>query len=143
MNSLPTFRRYPLLLEFLVVGVIISVAHYFASHSGLYYAVAATDVAMHFLGGLWVGLGALLFFFTSGTVRLPRRDARVVAVITIVSAMAVGLAWEVYELWDGLVDPVLDRADTSLDLVMDFLGAAVAFWYFKVAVAADETNAGL
>lgn len=143
MNSLPTFRRYPLLLEFLVVGVVVALAHYFASRSGLYYAVAATDVVMHFLGGLWVGLGATLFFFTSGTVQLPRRDARVVAVVTLVSVMAVGLAWELYELWGGLVDPVLDRIDTLSDLALDLLGGLVAFWYFRAAVSSDEENAGL
>lgn len=140
---MPTFRRYPLLLEFLIVGVVVAVAHYWASRAGLYYALASTDIVMHFLGGLWVGLAAILFFFTSGFARLPRRDARVVAVVTVASAMAVGLGWEVHELWTGLADPVLDRVDTSIDLVMDFLGAIAAFWYFKVAVSAEENDAGL
>lgn len=143
MNRLPTFRRYPLLLEFLLLGLFIAVAHYAAGGAGLYYAVAATDVVMHFLGGLWVGLGALLIFFTSGTLRLPRRDLRVVAVVTLACVMSVGLAWEIYELWGGLTDPLLDRVDTLSDLAMDFLGGVAALAYFRSAISLGEDSAEL
>lgn len=143
MNSLPTFRRNPLLLEFLLVGVLLVLAHYAASRLGLYYAVAATDIVTHFLGGVWVSLGAILFFFTAGVVRLPWRDARVVAVVSLVATLAVGLGWEVYELMVGLADPVQDRVDTLADLAFDLAGGLAAFWYFRAAVSADETHAGL
>lgn len=141
VNSLPTFKRYPLLLEFLVVGLLITLAHYGASRADLYYALAATDIAMHFAGGVWVGLGSILFFFTAGVVRLPWRDTRVVAVVMIASTLAVGLGWEVYEFMAGLVSPVTDRVDTLADLALDLLGGLSAFGYFRLAVAPDDSNA--
>jgi hypothetical protein len=140
VKSLPTFRRNPLLLEFLLVGVAIVLAHFVAVRAGLYYAIAATDLVMHFAGGLWVGLGAILFFFTAGVVCLPWRDGRVVAVVALASVLAVGLGWEVYELMAGLTDPVFDRADTLGDLIFDLLGGVVALGYFRFAVAPDDVN---
>jgi hypothetical protein len=124
----------------MAVGVLVAAGHYFASKLGLYYAVGYADVAMHFLGGLCAGLGAILVFFTSGVVRLPWRDTRVVAVVAIVSTLAAGLAWEVHELLAGLVDPVLDRADTIGDLALDLLGGLFAFGYFRLAVTPEETD---
>ncbi len=139
--ALPTFRRNPLLLEFLVFGLALALAHYWASATGLYYSVGATDVAMHFAGGFWIGLGAILFFFTAGVVRLPWRDSRVVSVITLASVLAIGLGWEVHELWVGLADPVADRLDTAADLVLDVLGGLAALAYFRLAVTPDDSNA--
>jgi hypothetical protein len=138
VKSLPTFRRHPLLLEFLVVGVAVALAHYAASQTGLYYAVGATDVAMHFFGGLWIGLAAILVFFTSGMVKLSRRDARVVVILTLGSVLAVGLAWEVYEFLTGLADPIIDRLDTLADLAMDFLGGCLALGYFRMVATHDD-----
>ncbi len=140
VNALPTFKRYPLLLEFLAVGVAVTLAHYAASQTGLYYAVGAADVAIHFSGGLWIGLAAILVFFTSGMVRLPRRDARVVVVVTIGSVLAAGLAWEVYEFLAGLADPILDRLDTLVDLGMDLLGGVAALGYFRMVATHDDGN---
>lgn len=141
VNAPSVFRRHPLLLEFFLVGALVIAGHYVATRADLYYTFAATDVAMHFLGGLLVGLAALLAFFTSGTVRLPRRDGRVVAFVALASVLAVGLAWEVYELWFGLSDPVLDRMDTLGDIAMDLLGGVAALAYFRLTVVADETHA--
>lgn len=138
---LPTFRRNPLLLEFLLLGLGVALAHYWASATGLYYSVGATDSVMHFAGGLWIGLGAILCFFTSGIVCLPRRDLRVVSVVTLAAVLVIGLGWEVHELWVGLADPVADRLDTAADLVFDFLGGLAALGYFRAAVAPDERDA--
>lgn len=137
---MPTFKRHPLLLEFLILGVLVVVGHYSLSRTGLYYAVDYADTVMHFAGGVWAGLGAILFFFTAGVVRLPWRDSRVVAVVALASVMSVGLGWEVYELMSGLADPVLDRADTAGDLALDLLGGLAAFAYFRLVVASGETN---
>jgi hypothetical protein len=130
VNSLPTFRRYPLLLEFLIVGFIAAVGHSFASSSGLYYSVRYTDIAMHFVGGVWAGLAALLVFFTSGFVRLPWQNRKVVAVVTVATVLAIGLAWEVHELTLGLVDLSRDGADTFGDIVLDLVGGVAALGYF-------------
>ena len=90
---------------------------------------------MHFLGGLWVGLTALWFFFFSGymhkNVNLVRSTK--IFLITIASVIVVGVLWEVWELWADLV--FVNEAgyflDTSLDMVMDTLGGIVAFIYAK------------
>jgi hypothetical protein len=142
VNWLPTFRRYPLLLEFLLIGFAAAVGHSFASRSGLYFSVGYTDVLMHFLGGIWAGLAALLVFFTSGFVRLPRRNRRVVAVVTMAGVLVIGLAWEVHELFLGLVDFGRDGvADTLGDLGMDILGGLVSLAYFWTVVKPHAEDA--
>jgi hypothetical protein len=134
VNWLPTFRRYPLLLEFLVVGFAAALGHHFASQFGLYYAVGYTDIVMHLVGGVWAGLATLLVFFTSGFVRLPWRNRRVVLVVTVASVLAIGLAWEVHELTLGLVDLAVDGADTLADVLLDLTGGLLAVIYFWLAV---------
>jgi hypothetical protein len=87
---------------------------------------------MHFLGGIFVVLFALWSVFESGYVRMRRSVMHTVGVGTF-AIIAVGLGWEVFEIFAGI--PIEDNFvyDTTLDLIMDALGAGVGIlWYITV-----------
>ncbi len=127
--------KQKLFLEQFILIIIIAVLHFLALQFYLYWTFWWLDILMHFLGGLWVGLTALWFFFFSGymhkNVNLVRSTK--IFLITIASVIVVGVLWEVWELWADLV--FVNEAgyflDTSLDMVMDTLGGIVAFIYAK------------
>ena len=127
--------KQKLFLEQFILIIIIAVLHFLALQFYLYWTFWWLDILMHFLGGLWVGLTALWFFFFSGymhkNVNLVRSTK--IFLITIASVIVVGVLWEVWELWADLV--FINEAgyflDTSLDMVMDTLGGIVAFIYAK------------
>ncbi len=77
---------------------------------------------MHFLGGMTVALG-FLTFFSSYVVRSLRGLALTLGVVFMV-----GIAWEVFELVNGLIDIELRPiADTALDIVLDLIGGALGY----------------
>jgi len=84
---------------------------------------------MHFLGGLFVGLSTLWFFFTSGYVQLNQR-VRNVILVAGVSIVLVGIGWEIFEIVAGVPREDNFIIDTVVDLTMDALGAAVAVFMF-------------
>lgn len=127
--------KQKLFLEQFILLIIIAVLHFLALQFYLYWTFWWLDILMHFLGGLWVGLTALWFFFFSGyvykNVNLVRNTK--IFLITIASVIVVGVLWEVWELWAELVfvNETGYFLDTSLDMVMDTLGGIVAFIYAK------------
>lgn len=127
--------KQKLFLEQFILIIIIAVLHFFALQFYLYWTFEWFDILLHFLGGLWVGLVALWFFFFSGfvykDVSLVRKTR--IFLITIASVLTVGVLWEVWEVWANLVfiDEQGYFLDTALDLVMDTLGAVIAFIYAK------------
>ena len=46
----------------------------------------------------------------------------------IAGALLLGIAWEAFELVAGLVPEANYALDTSIDLLMDVIGGAVAGW---------------
>lgn len=94
---------------------------------------------MHFLGGLFVALSALWFFFESGYTHLTKniKNAILVAVSSII---LVGVSWEVFEILAGV--PIEDNfvLDTTIDAVMDVLGATLAVFIFIKVYIKDNTE---
>jgi len=84
---------------------------------------------MHFLGGLFVGLSTLWFFFTSEYVQLNQR-VRNVILVAGVSIVLIGIGWEIFEILAGVPREDNFIIDTVVDLTMDVLGAAVATGIF-------------
>ncbi len=88
---------------------------------------------MHLLGGLWVGLFGVSWYYRS---RLPKtKDATplFVVVFAVAVTMTVGLAWELFELSaQTFIEraDVHDLGDTLADLVNDTLGALTAAYIF-------------
>ncbi len=76
-----------------------------------------------------MGLIALFAFFTSGKIHLPQTNRVVIFSITVSFVLIIGLFWELWELFAGLSSVLNDLGDTILDLVMDTVGAIVAYLF--------------
>ncbi len=94
----------------------------------LYWRFWWFDIMMHFLGGLWIGSIVLWFYYFSGYIKNPIKTKKYIFWISVISVVIVGLGWEVFEF---LIDANLREGyfgDTILDLIMDIIGAIVAYW---------------
>lgn len=120
--------------QFMLVAII-AILHFLALQFYLYWTFWWFDIVTHFLGGLWVGLIILWFFFSSGYVykNLSLVRSTKIFLITIASVIIIGVLWEVWEVLAELV--FINEAgyllDTSLDIIMDILGGITAFIYAK------------
>lgn len=130
--------KQKLFIQQFILIAIIAILHFLALRFYFYWTFWWSDIIMHFLGGLWVGLIVLWFFFFSGfvykNINLVRQSK--IFLITITSVIIVGVLWEVWEVWEVWARLVfINEAgyflDTSLDIVMGILGGIVAFIYAK------------
>ena len=83
---------------------------------------------MHFLAGFG---GALLIYWvlteSSWKKWVGTRQAREYFFVVISSIFLLGIAWEFFEYWNGLIDSHEGYvADVIVDLILDILGAFLA-----------------
>jgi hypothetical protein len=114
---------------------VLAVAHMMAEVYFLYWAFEWYDILTHFLGGLWVGMAALWFWYLSGYIRdIETIDFRALP-IAILAGLVIGVVWEGYEygvwMWSGSGLPINYMQDTSLDIVVDVFGALFGYVAFK------------
>ena len=127
-------RRVLLILLILIMGIFI--VNMIAIQYYLYWRIFWFDIPMHFLGGFWLGLGALWLYFLSGRfkdVPYKHRTPAYVVTLAVVAALVFGGLWEVYELGIDVfirLSDTYDVQDTTGDIIMDILGALVSAWYF-------------
>jgi hypothetical protein len=110
---------------FLLFGLsLLSVAllHALAMHAFLYWLYPWFDIPMHFLGGAVAGFGFLSWV---GERLVPLQRPTLARTLSFV--LAVGIAWEIFELTFGVTGAVSWALDTSADIVLDLLGGATAF----------------
>ena len=127
--------KQPLLKELFFLAILIGVLHRLAIMFSWYWSFWWTDVVMHFLGGLWIGLAVIWFVFVSGRTKSLAdimHERWVAFGLAVGAALAVGLGWEVFELYYGISgafpnEPIFP--DTWHDLVMDALGGVAAYLY--------------
>ena len=124
-----SFIQKRLLFEILSLALLIAILHKIALMYSLYWITDWADMIMHTLGGLLIGLLALFIFFTSGYIQIPK-NTRVVILITLGSVLIVGLSWELWEIWFGLIDALADKIDSMTDLFFDLVGGTLALIYF-------------
>jgi len=116
-------------LSFAVLLALATVHHLgIALH--FYYTIPSLDLVTHFLGGLWVALIILWLIFRSGYVQMISFSEKNVMLVTLVSILVVGVLWELFELWAGIIIKDGYVLDTALDGAMDVLGALVGFYLF-------------
>ena len=121
--------KHPLFISWTTVLVVIAILHISALELSLYWVFWWFDILVHFLGGLFVVLFALWFFFESKYVRLSKSIKHVV-IVSGGSIILVGGGWEIFELLAGV--PIEENfvLDTAIDLSMDVLGAIISGFVF-------------
>lgn len=123
--------RKPLFRELFYLLFVVAVLNLLAIKFYLYWSLSEFDSLVHFLGGAWVAMLFLWLYFYSGFFAPPNRKLKNFLLISILSVIFVGILWEMFELFVGATD-VSDLEypfDTSLDIVMDTLGAISACLY--------------
>ena len=124
--------RQPLFITNFILILVIGVLHIVATEFFLYWTLPWFDNLLHFLGGLWVGLSSIWYIYFSGfsgkfTVKLNKRN---LLTVSIASVIVICVLWEIFEIYAGVLSFVENYPlDTSTDLLMDTLGAAVASVY--------------
>jgi hypothetical protein len=124
--------KQPLFIISFILILIIGILHIIALKFFLYWSIPWFDNLMHFLGGLWFGTISIWFFYFSGYAGkfTPEFTARNVFTVSIASVIAIGVLWEIFEIYAGVLSFVTNYSlDTSFDLLMDTLGAAAAALY--------------
>lgn len=124
------FKR-PLFKEFVSLSALLTILHLLAVNFSFYWSITEFDSLVHFIGGLLVSTLFLWFYFHSGIFMPETRKIVQHFLIAMLGTLFISVAWEIFEVVEGIA--VLSwseyASDTSLDLVMDLLGAAVACLY--------------
>jgi hypothetical protein len=118
---------YIFLSGVLLLAVIVYWLDAIAQDNFYYWIYWWYDIMMHFLGGFLVASFVLWFFLRFGFNRFQTLSA--FFVISIVSGFSIGIGWELFEYFSGILQqqPGNIIGDTILDLVMDCVGA-IAAW---------------
>jgi len=135
-------HKHPLFISWTLILVTIATLHIFALKFSLYWVFWWFDIPVHFLGGVFVALFALWFFFESGYVQLSR-SIKHVALVAGGSIILVGISWEIFELFAGV--PIEENfvLDTAIDLTMDALGAIVSGFIFVKIYLKESVESGV
>lgn len=107
--------RLTWLLAALLLCSLLLALEWWAVENFIFWRHVWFDLPMHFLGGLSLGVLAVGF--------LHARKPRVFAA----GLLAAFIAWEVFEYAFGLPKEANYLLDTAIDLVMDTLGALLAY----------------
>ena len=122
-------RRTLLGLFTIVLALVIAILHYIANEYALYFHLWWADIIMHFLGGLFIGSGALWWICYEIPIGLRQYVPRFLSAFIIV--LLVGIGWEVLEkIFDAHVS-INYVLDTILDLFTNMSGMMAAYIIFK------------
>lgn len=123
--------KKPLFIEMFILSVIVGVFHYVATAYHLYWFIREFDSLVHFIAGVAISLFFLWLYFYSCFFNPPKRNLTKFLIISILGAIFVAVFWEIFELLLGetLIQKTEYAYDTSLDLIMVFLGAMAGCFY--------------
>jgi len=125
------YKKFPPSLLFFIL--IIATLHALATYFSWYWSIWWFDILMHFLGGAWIGLVSIWFFFFSNRVEHTLKNKKNIILTAVISVSLIGLLWEVFEfsLSKLIVFNELNSIiDTATDLFVDILGAFSASIHF-------------
>jgi hypothetical protein len=93
---------------------------------------------MHAFGGF---IGSLMVIYVLQKIgispqSLPKKI--ILFLFVIVSVIAVGSIWELWEIFVGFTDPFTDAVDTISDLIMDTIGSIIGFIYYDKKLRSKE-----
>lgn len=125
MDSKKLFPR----LAYLVIGIF--VLNFLANKFHWYYSIWWFDMPMHFLGGFWLGMVFVWFWW-------GRKGLLLLNIQNILKAIAwillIGIAWEFFEYYfiNYVAQNSFDLLDTLSDLFFDIFGGLVSvFWLVR------------
>lgn len=121
--------RHKLLVAVLVLAAFIAAFNQIALSFHLFFQVWWADVALHFLGGAFIGLAAAWLVFFSGYFPNVSKTPRAFFLTIIASTIIVGIGWEFFEYLMRFPREANYRMDTFEDLAMDTLGAFLVHSY--------------
>ena len=132
----------PLFKQSFFVLILVAILHYVATVFFFYWTVYEFDSLMHFLGGVWVSLTTLWLYFFSDIFSPSRRRGVNFLIVSLLSIVVIGLFWEVFELLFGITTTSSPEYvyDTTLDLIMDTLGAICACMYAYIVEIEQNHN---
>jgi hydrogenase/urease accessory protein HupE len=134
-------RRFflPWLLVTILVFVGKEVGHLFDLFLGA--PLFGYDKLLHLLGGVACGIfgAAVVVYGPFDPLRSARSHNTLLMASALVSAMVIGIAWEVLEvIVPSMQDPRgWSFSDTALDLCFDLAGAALAAWWYREKTRPD------
>jgi len=115
-------RKNSLLYTAFALIALLGIVHIIAETFYLYWTLWWFDNVSHFLGGL--ALGVFIVWFLNPEKRSPGSFLTVLACL-----LALGVAWEIFEYINDLSYSIEGYAlDTTTDLIMDALGATLAYF---------------
>lgn len=109
------------LLGILGLVSVLALLQLIALEEFLYWQFWWFDLVMHFIGGLIIG--GIALFITSYILSDPKYTFPFFLFVLVV----VGVGWELLELSTGMFREDNYTLDTSIDLLMDTLGAVVVY----------------
>jgi len=110
-----------------VLIILLAAVHIVASIFYLYWTIPWLDIPMHFLGGVWAAATALWVYFFSDYFGGRVFDKRVAWTIALGSAVIIGIGWEIFEYVLSATFASNYWLDTSIDLLLDVLGATLLY----------------
>ena len=105
--------------------IFIFIVNYLAMKFYWYSSVWWFDMPMHFLGGLWLGLAFVWFFFNK------EFNWKLILKI-ILGVLLIGILWEIFEviLNNYTTQLPFNTLDTLSDIFFDLAGGTFAVLYF-------------
>jgi hypothetical protein len=131
-------KKYPILMQLVLFCSILLIGHLIALKFSIYWTVEGYDSVMHAFGGF---IGSLIVIYVLQKIgispqSLPKKI--ILFLFVVVSVIAVGSIWELWEIFVGFTDPFTDLIDTISDLVMDTIGSIIGFIYYDKKLRSKE-----
>ena len=123
----------PLYLALFLI-LLLWLLNYIAGIFYFYWTLWWFDFVMHFLAGLGGGL-VIVWLISEKNFQTKK-----VFLITLVSLMLVGIAWEIFEYVFGIAQSTENYIlDTCIDLLMDAFGASASVYLFAKKCNRDSS----
>jgi hypothetical protein len=129
-EAMPEVKKFPALIALLLI-LFIGIANGFAEYYHLYFFIWWFDIPMHIVGGVWVALTILLYYYA-----LPKEEhqstPRFAFLLALCGTLVVALGWEIFEFGVDRANHVMrfNELDTIKDIADGLLGATLGTTFF-------------
>lgn len=113
----------------LVVAILVAALHLLALEYYLYWTLWWFDMLLHLLGGVWVSFTTFWLLYIARLVPHIPQHVFSMVIAFVVATLIVGVGWEVVEHSAGVIERPSYGRDTTIDIIMDVVGALLAALY--------------